>query len=57
MKIEEGGLNFSTNDANNVQIPDSLGATAYEFLDTFNYLLKSSYQSNTKYLPSCCKAI
>ena len=43
MRIEEGKLNFSTNDANNAMIPDSLGATAFEFLDTFNYILKSSF--------------
>jgi hypothetical protein len=40
MEIEDHNMNFSPNDPQNVYMPDSLGPIAFEFLESFKYILK-----------------
>ncbi len=40
MEIEDHNMNFSPNDPQNVYMPDALGPIAYEFLESFYYILK-----------------
>lgn len=49
---EEDGVNFSTNDPENVTIPDSLGPLLHEFEPSFELILKDSADAESTYLAS-----
>lgn len=50
---EEDNVNFSTNDAENVQIPDTLGPLLHEFEPSFHFLLSHcAVDAHSPYLAS-----
>ena len=49
---EESGINFSTNDPENVSIPDSLGPLLHEYEPSFFFILRDCALSESTYLAS-----
>lgn len=49
---ESDKINFSTNDPENIYIPDSLGPILHEFESSFTFILKNCAIEGSSYLAS-----